>query len=153
MNVLFKLLFFCHQFTGLKGSILHLLDEADTDKDGKISLPEFQKLLRQVSMNSWNPEYKQAAKAEFSGSLLHMDAFLKDTLLSIANLREIIQKWSSRQKVIAVCCIFTVENWDLTRVKKSGNIANIKLQCLSYALGTTLLRSVIFINRMNSISL
>ena len=92
MNILFKLLFFCQQFTGLKGSILHLLDEADTDKDGKISLPEFQKLLGQVSMNSWNPEHKQGAKAELSGSLLHMDACLKDTLLSIANLPEIIQK-------------------------------------------------------------
>lgn len=39
-------------YTGLKGSIEHLLDEADTDKDGRISLPEFQKLLRQGSMDS-----------------------------------------------------------------------------------------------------
>lgn len=38
-------------YTGLKGSIDNLLDEADTDKDGRISLPEFQKLLRQVSMD------------------------------------------------------------------------------------------------------
>jgi calcium-dependent protein kinase len=40
------------QSTGLKGSILQVLDEADLDKDGKISLPEFRKLLRQVSMSS-----------------------------------------------------------------------------------------------------
>lgn len=39
-------------YTGLKGSIENLLDEADTDKDGRISLPEFQKLLRQASMES-----------------------------------------------------------------------------------------------------
>lgn len=37
-------------YTGMKGSIDNLLDEADTDKDGRISLPEFQRLLRQVSI-------------------------------------------------------------------------------------------------------
>jgi len=31
-----------------------LLDEADMDGDGKISLPEFQKLLRQASLGSRN---------------------------------------------------------------------------------------------------
>eukprot|EP00249_Psilotum_nudum_P022482 c28533_g1_i1 orf=588-2150(+) len=39
-------------YTGIKGSIGPLLDEADTNKDGKISLFEFQRLLRQVSMGS-----------------------------------------------------------------------------------------------------
>nr|KYP74047.1 Calcium-dependent protein kinase 28 [Cajanus cajan] len=38
--------------TGLKGSIDPLLEEADIDKDGKISLPEFRKLLRTASMGS-----------------------------------------------------------------------------------------------------
>jgi calcium-dependent protein kinase len=38
--------------TGLKGSIDPLLDEADIDKDGKISLSEFRKLLRNASMSS-----------------------------------------------------------------------------------------------------
>ncbi|CAA7399639.1 unnamed protein product [Spirodela intermedia] len=35
--------------TGLKSSIEPLLEEADTDKDGKISLSEFRRLLRSVS--------------------------------------------------------------------------------------------------------
>eukprot|EP00245_Coleochaete_scutata_P006721 TRINITY_DN213_c0_g1_i1.p1 TRINITY_DN213_c0_g1~~TRINITY_DN213_c0_g1_i1.p1 ORF type:complete len:527 (+),score=136.52 TRINITY_DN213_c0_g1_i1:186-1766(+) len=35
--------------TGLKGSIATLLDEADTDKDGRISYREFQGLIRQAS--------------------------------------------------------------------------------------------------------
>ena len=34
----------------MRGSIDSILDEADLDKDGRISLPEFQKLLRQASM-------------------------------------------------------------------------------------------------------
>ncbi|KAG6478784.1 hypothetical protein ZIOFF_062228 [Zingiber officinale] len=38
--------------TGLKGSIEPLLEEADIDKDGKISLSEFRKLLRTASMSS-----------------------------------------------------------------------------------------------------
>jgi len=38
--------------TGLKGSLEPLLEEADIDKDGKISLPEFRKLLRTASMSS-----------------------------------------------------------------------------------------------------
>jgi len=40
------------QATGLKGSVETLLDEADTDGDGRISLPEFQKLLHQASFGS-----------------------------------------------------------------------------------------------------
>ncbi|XP_076919559.1 calcium-dependent protein kinase 28-like [Bidens hawaiensis] len=38
--------------TGLKGSIEPLLEEADIDKDGKISLSEFRRLLRTASMES-----------------------------------------------------------------------------------------------------
>jgi calcium-dependent protein kinase len=38
--------------TGLKGSIEPLLEEADIDKDGKISLSEFRKLLRTASMSN-----------------------------------------------------------------------------------------------------
>ncbi|CAK9219698.1 unnamed protein product [Sphagnum troendelagicum] len=37
---------------GLKSSVSILLDEADTDRDGRISLPEFQKLLHQASLGS-----------------------------------------------------------------------------------------------------
>ncbi|PKA60569.1 Calcium-dependent protein kinase 28 [Apostasia shenzhenica] len=40
--------------TGLKGSINPLLEEADIDKDGKISLSEFRRLLRTASMGSHN---------------------------------------------------------------------------------------------------
>ncbi|KAG0490032.1 hypothetical protein HPP92_006895 [Vanilla planifolia] len=40
--------------TGLKGSIDPLLEEADIDKDGKISLSEFRRLLRTASMGSHN---------------------------------------------------------------------------------------------------
>ncbi|XP_010934521.1 calcium-dependent protein kinase 18 isoform X2 [Elaeis guineensis] len=40
--------------TGLKGSIEPLLEEADIDKDGKISLSEFRKLLRTASIGSRN---------------------------------------------------------------------------------------------------
>ncbi|XP_074308590.1 calcium-dependent protein kinase 28-like [Silene latifolia] len=38
--------------TGLKGSVDPLLEEADIDKDGKISLAEFRKLLRSASISS-----------------------------------------------------------------------------------------------------
>lgn len=38
--------------TGAKGNMETLLEEADTDGDGRISLPEFQKLLRQASLGS-----------------------------------------------------------------------------------------------------
>ncbi|CAN1227160.1 Calcium-dependent protein kinase 28 [Linum perenne] len=38
--------------TGLRGSIDPLLEEADIDKDGKISLSEFRRLLRTASMGS-----------------------------------------------------------------------------------------------------
>ncbi|KAG0452698.1 hypothetical protein HPP92_025362 [Vanilla planifolia] len=41
-------------YTGLKGSINPLLEEADIDKDGKISLFEFRRLLRTASMGSRN---------------------------------------------------------------------------------------------------
>ncbi|KAJ3693989.1 hypothetical protein LUZ60_009469 [Juncus effusus] len=41
--------------TGLNGSIQPLLEEADLDKDGKISLSEFRKLLRTASMNIPSP--------------------------------------------------------------------------------------------------
>ncbi|KAK6258209.1 Protein kinase domain - like 10 [Theobroma cacao] len=40
--------------TGLRGSIDPLLEEADIDKDGKISLSEFRRLLRTASMGSKN---------------------------------------------------------------------------------------------------
>ncbi|KAJ4962845.1 hypothetical protein NE237_022784 [Protea cynaroides] len=40
--------------TGLKGSIDPLLEEADIDKDGKISLSEFRRLLRTASVSSRN---------------------------------------------------------------------------------------------------
>ncbi|XP_077246543.1 calcium-dependent protein kinase 28-like [Tasmannia lanceolata] len=40
--------------TGLKGSIDPLLEEADIDKDGKISLSEFRRLLRTASLSSRN---------------------------------------------------------------------------------------------------
>ncbi|KAK4409598.1 Calcium-dependent protein kinase [Sesamum angolense] len=38
--------------TGLRGSIDPLLEEADLDKDGRISLPEFRRLLRTASLSS-----------------------------------------------------------------------------------------------------
>uniref|UniRef100_A0A0E0JUZ5 non-specific serine/threonine protein kinase n=1 Tax=Oryza punctata TaxID=4537 RepID=A0A0E0JUZ5_ORYPU len=40
------------QHAGLKGSIEPLLEEADIDKDGRISLSEFRKLLRTASMSN-----------------------------------------------------------------------------------------------------
>ncbi|KAG6647147.1 hypothetical protein I3843_07G057400 [Carya illinoinensis] len=40
--------------TGLRGSIDPLLDEADIDRDGKISLSEFRRLLRTASISSRN---------------------------------------------------------------------------------------------------
>jgi calcium-dependent protein kinase len=43
--------------TGLKGSIEPLLEEADIDRDGKISLSEFQRLLRTASLGSRTTEY------------------------------------------------------------------------------------------------
>ena len=43
------------QHTGLKSSIEPLLEEADTDKDGKIDLSEFRRLLRNVSSRNVQP--------------------------------------------------------------------------------------------------
>lgn len=43
---------FVVQHTGLRGSINPLLEEADIDKDGRISLSEFRRLLRTASMSS-----------------------------------------------------------------------------------------------------
>ncbi len=40
------------QAMGVKGSVSTLLDEADTDGDGRLSLPEFQKLLHRASFGS-----------------------------------------------------------------------------------------------------
>ncbi|KAL2907102.1 Calcium-dependent protein kinase 16 [Bienertia sinuspersici] len=40
--------------TGLKGSVDPLLEEADIDKDGRISLAEFRRLLRSASISSRN---------------------------------------------------------------------------------------------------
>ncbi|GMH24012.1 hypothetical protein Nepgr_025855 [Nepenthes gracilis] len=40
--------------TGLKGSVEPLLEEADVDRDGKISLAEFRRLLRTASIGSKN---------------------------------------------------------------------------------------------------
>ena len=42
------------QHTGLRGSIDPLLEEVDIDKDGKISLSEFRRLLRTASIGSRN---------------------------------------------------------------------------------------------------
>ncbi|KAL3687151.1 hypothetical protein R1sor_013460 [Riccia sorocarpa] len=50
------------QATGTKGNMDTLLEEADTDGDGRISLPEFQRLLRQASLGS---------RTNGSGSLQH----------------------------------------------------------------------------------
>ncbi|BBN07167.1 calcium-dependent protein kinase [Marchantia polymorpha subsp. ruderalis] len=50
------------QATGTKGNMETLLEEADTDGDGRISLPEFQRLLRQASLGS---------RTNGSGSLQH----------------------------------------------------------------------------------
>ncbi|XP_019172026.1 PREDICTED: calcium-dependent protein kinase 18-like [Ipomoea nil] len=44
--------------TGIRGSINPLLDEADIDRDGKISLTEFRKLLRSASLSSSSPSVR-----------------------------------------------------------------------------------------------
>ncbi|KAH0470668.1 hypothetical protein IEQ34_000391 [Dendrobium chrysotoxum] len=49
--------------TGLKGSIDPLLEEADIDKDGKISLSEFRRLLRTASMGSRNVTSPSGARS------------------------------------------------------------------------------------------
>ncbi|KAL0928226.1 hypothetical protein M5K25_000098 [Dendrobium thyrsiflorum] len=49
--------------TGLKGSIDPLLEEADIDKDGKISLSEFRRLLRTASMGSRNVPSPSGARS------------------------------------------------------------------------------------------
>lgn len=49
--------------TGLRGSIDPLLEEADIDKDGKISLSEFRRLLRTASLSSRNVPSPSAQKA------------------------------------------------------------------------------------------
>lgn len=52
--IMFPYIVQCLQHTGLRGSIDPLLEEADIDKDGKISLSEFRRLLRTASMGSRN---------------------------------------------------------------------------------------------------
>lgn len=52
--LLIYVFFHCLQQTGLKGSIDPLLEEADIDRDGKISLDEFRRLLKTASMSSRN---------------------------------------------------------------------------------------------------
>ena len=58
---------FALQHTGLKGSIEPLLEEADIDHDGKISLHEFRRLLKTASIKSRNvrnpPGYLISRKA------------------------------------------------------------------------------------------
>ncbi|XP_047072262.1 calcium-dependent protein kinase 18 isoform X2 [Lolium rigidum] len=49
--------------TGLKGSIDPLLKEADIDKDGKISLDEFRRLLKTASMSSRNTTPRRVLKS------------------------------------------------------------------------------------------
>nr|AGQ20411.1 calcium dependent protein kinase 2 [Zingiber officinale] len=51
--------------TGLKGSIEPLLEEADIDKDGRISLLEFRKLLRTASMSSNVPSPSGVKNPQF----------------------------------------------------------------------------------------
>ncbi|XP_074557184.1 calcium-dependent protein kinase 28 isoform X1 [Curcuma longa] len=51
--------------TGLKGSIEPLLEEADIDKDGRISLLEFRKLLRTASMSSNVPSPSGVQNPQF----------------------------------------------------------------------------------------
>jgi calcium-dependent protein kinase len=52
--------------TGLKGSIEPLLEEADVDEDGRISINEFRRLLRSASLKSKNvkspPGYQLSQK-------------------------------------------------------------------------------------------
>lgn len=50
------------QHTGLKGSIDPLLEEADIDKDGKISLDEFRRLLKTASMSARNVQTPRGAR-------------------------------------------------------------------------------------------
>ncbi|KAM0039528.1 putative protein kinase CAMK-CDPK family [Helianthus debilis subsp. tardiflorus] len=50
--------------TGLRGSVDPILEEADIDKDGKISLPEFRRLLRTAS-NISSPTAHKASRKTF----------------------------------------------------------------------------------------
>ncbi|KAL6871577.1 hypothetical protein ACP4OV_014406 [Aristida adscensionis] len=49
--------------TGLKGSIVPLLEEADIDKDGKISLDEFRRLLKTASMSARNVQTPRGVRS------------------------------------------------------------------------------------------
>eukprot|EP00897_Mesotaenium_endlicherianum_P008770 jgi/Mesen1/7921/ME000422S07078 len=67
--------------TQLKGSIQSLMDEADADGDGRISLPEFQKLLRSASINSRTNNFGDRSRGKPSDArqvipfLLHGPSF------------------------------------------------------------------------------
>ncbi|KAL8168063.1 hypothetical protein V2J09_009562 [Rumex salicifolius] len=50
--------------TGLKGSVDPLLEEADIDRDGRISLSEFRRLLRTASMESPRPRNGSSTSRE-----------------------------------------------------------------------------------------
>lgn len=49
--------------TGLKGSIDPLLEGADIDKDGKISLDEFRRLLKTASMSARNVQTQRGVRS------------------------------------------------------------------------------------------
>ncbi|KAJ0457208.1 putative protein kinase CAMK-CDPK family [Helianthus annuus] len=53
--------------TGLRGSVDPILEEADIDKDGKISLPEFRRLLRTAS-NISSPTAHKASRKTFKNT-------------------------------------------------------------------------------------
>ena len=52
------------QHAGLKGSIQPILREADIDRDGRISLHEFRRLLRTASSRSTDRSNPCACEAE-----------------------------------------------------------------------------------------
>ena len=54
----------CVQATKIKGSVKSLMEEVDVDGDGRISLPEFQKLLRSASQQSRNDSKHGGSKGE-----------------------------------------------------------------------------------------
>ncbi|KAK9285354.1 hypothetical protein L1049_024545 [Liquidambar formosana] len=74
--------------TGLRGSIDPLLEEADIDKDGKISLSEFRRLLRTASISSRNvrspTSYRNSRKMTDNHNLGAAEVQIRDIIISLS---------------------------------------------------------------------
>ncbi|KAL2532407.1 Calcium-dependent protein kinase 16 [Abeliophyllum distichum] len=98
--------------TCLRGSIDPLLEEADIDKDGKISLSEFRRLLRTASLSSRNVTSSSVNRGKlvslFEDATVNMnmfvvdDEYLEDDEIEIENSLSLNDDWVEKLNEIAL---------------------------------------------------